>query len=204
MDKYCTVPTQGSFTDFNVWDSLLSNQEMEEFSLCRSNLQNGRTFYQVILHREYTLQILSWMTMNFHYRCHVEIVRIVSVFSHTNFSFKTDFDIGGNCNSCNSKVQHCWKPVALGWQWLEDELRDWPEWIPSIFYQSIILILFLNVAKTIKWHSIFYSYETTKIHTPYLVEVLEMDFNEICSQPGKLALFPEKITFPEAAQVKQD
>ena len=142
---------------------------------------------------EFSLWLSSW-----------DCEHCLSFFSHTNFSFKTDFDIGGNCNSCNSKVQHCWKPVALGWQWLEDELRDWPEWIPSIFHQSIILIQFLNVAKTITWDSIFYSYETTKIRTPYVVEVLEMDFNEICSQPGKLALFPEKITFPEAAQVKQD
>ena len=170
----------------------------------------GQTFKMV------ELSIKSYFTESIHFKFSAEwqwtfIIAVMlrlwefsQFFSHINFSFKTDFDIGGNCNSCNSKVQHCWKPVALGWQWLEDELRDWPEWIPSIFYQSIILILFLNVAKTIKWHSIFYSYETTKIHTPYLVEVLEMDFNDICSQPGKLALFPEKITFPEAAQVKQD
>merc|ERR1719458_2375751 len=29
---------EGSFTDFNVWDSFLPETDMEEFTLCRSNM----------------------------------------------------------------------------------------------------------------------------------------------------------------------
>ena len=30
---------------------------------------------------------------------------------------------------------------------------------------------------------------------------MDMDFNQICSSPGKFTLFQERVTFPEAGQV---
>ena len=85
-----SASTMGSFTDFNVWSSALSEEEMVDFTRCRTEMagdlipwdKEDWTFTQGIGPEEYELE-----TVDFYSMCSPEATNFRKMLSRFKFEF---------------------------------------------------------------------------------------------------------------------